>query len=562
MGFMHANCLEPELHFASGGNKNPSYRHPTSDERLMSVELGNNDRLPEPNPWGTDVLRAVIELLPAGIVLTDDHDRCVAVNPAALNLLGYAKPELLARTLSEISEIGSIAVAGKPSRGSPATEHPGTRISGMVVFRMRNGVATSLETTSYSHIQPGLHLLVLTDPRARVRTEEDRSVTDGQWLNAQRLETLGRLASGIAHDFNNVLTAINGHVQLAAEMVGENDDAQEHLRLAHQAGQNARDLVRRILLFARDLPEPKRGTFDLAALVRETSGLVSASLPSTLSLELDLPEEPALVSADAGQVQHVLMSLCSLAAQAMDGRAGTLKVSVYPMRQERQNEPVQAGVVSLVVSDTGRPMTAVFEEEETARNAGIPMPGNVRAQGLSVARRIIARYGGQLRVQGLSGQGNRYEVHLPGVRVAPAEPVVPVMESPAPQSTGARVLVIDDEPSVCRYIELALKRARYQPEAFTSASEGWARFVRSPSDFHLLVVDLAMPEMVGLEIVQQSRALRPGLPVLLMSGDLQQFDLSAIAAYPEVTLLRKPIELHELWNRVGRAIREAGTPAS
>lgn len=551
--------MEGGLHFACVPITPCAFRHPATKERLMKAAPEPSEPLPGVTLLGVEALRAVVEHLPLGVLVTDDHDRCQEANPAALQLLGYSKPQILGLTLADLSTIGAPGTSGRAGHGSPAAEHPGTRTTGMANFRTPSGALLALDLTTFSHIRPGLHLLLLTDPKTKVRSEEERALSDGQWLHAQRLETLGRLASGIAHDFNNVLTAINGHVQLAAELLTESPEARESLQLAHQAGQNARDLVRRILMFARDLPEPVPGHFDLGALVRETSGLVSASLPSTLSVELDLPEAPTLVSADAGSLQHVIMSLCSLSAQAMDGRAGLLKVSVYPARDESGAGEGKVGFVSLVVSDTGRPLGLTLESRDRSPVPDAPSISGDPSRSLAVARRILARSGGQLRIPPLAGQGNRYEVYLPSLRGASAESVCPLAASVVPEPAGERILVIDDEPSVCRYLELALRRARYQPEAYTSAAEGWARFVRSPGDFQLLVVDLAMPEMGGLEIVQQSRLLRPGLPVLLMSGDLQQFDLSAIAAHPEVSFLRKPVELQEFLSRTGQAIH-AGRP--
>jgi signal transduction histidine kinase/CheY-like chemotaxis protein len=546
--------VEGGLHFACVPVTPHAFSHPATKERLMKAASESPEPLPAVTLLGVDELRSVVENLPLGVLVTDDQDRCREANPAALQLLGYAKPQILGLTLADLSNIGARGATVRAGHGSPAAEHPGTRTTGMANFRTQSGASLVLDLTTYSHIRPGLHLLLLTDPKTKFRSEEERALSDGQWLHAQRLETLGRLASGIAHDFNNVLTAINGHVQLAAELLTDSSEARESLQLAHQAGQNARDLVRRILMFARDLPEPAPGLFDLAALVRETSGLISASLPSTLSLELDLPEAPAFVSADAGSLQHVIMNLCSLAAEAMDGRAGLLKVSVFPARGETGGDAHKPGFVSLVVSDTGRPLGLVFEGRDRTQASDPQSASGDRGRGLTVARRILARYGGQLRLHDPSGQGNRYEVYLPSPRGAVAESPGPAAESVVPRPAGERILVIDDEPSVCRYLELALRRARYQPEAYTSAAEGWARFMRSPADFQLLVVDLAMPEMGGLEIVQQSRLLRPGLPVLLMSGDLQQFDLSAVASHPEVTFLRKPVELHEFLSRTGQAI--------
>jgi len=120
---------------------------------------------------------------------------------------------------------------------------------------------------------------------------------------------------------------------------------------------------------------------------------------------------------------------------------------------------------------------------------------------------------------------------------------------PAPgrtESIAARILVIDDEPSVSHYLERALQRRGHRPEAYTSATDGWSRFVDPPLDFQLLIVDLAMPGTAGLEIVQRARAICPDVPVLLMSGDLKQCDLSPIAGQTGVVLMKKPIEDQDL----------------
>ena len=502
------------------------------------------------SPLDSDVARSVFDHVSLGLLLTDNADRCVETNQTALEIFGVSRVELIGRVLREFWTQGTLT-SDDGRRASPSQETAGTRTWGLRQLSLRNQDLQRVELTTFSHLRPGLHLTLISE----VSREHDLSeATEAQWLSAQRTDTLGRLAGGIAHDFNNLLTAINGHVQLAAQLLSETNEAQEHLSVALQAGLNARDVVQRILLFARSTPEGRR-VFELSDLVRETSGLISASLPSSLSLELDLPDGATSVEADQGVLQHVLMNLCTRAARALEGRSGTLTIRVLIERGGRTSgEPASERVV-LAVSDTGRVMvTADLSGIADARAPRHSAEG-VDGRDESIVWQVVAGQGGDFRVRSSENRGNCYEIHLPIHRATPVEKTPE--STPAARGTksiAARILVIDDEPSVSHYLKRALQRRGHLPEAYTSATEGWARFVDSPSDFQLLIVDLAMPGMAGLEIVQRARELCPGLPVLLMSGDLQQCDLSAIAGQTGVVQMKKPIEVQELWNLVDRCL--------
>jgi DNA-binding response OmpR family regulator len=130
-------------------------------------------------------------------------------------------------------------------------------------------------------------------------------------------------------------------------------------------------------------------------------------------------------------------------------------------------------------------------------------------------------------------------------------------ETSPPEGRSARILVIDDEPAVCQVLEMALRRRAHRPEAYTSAADGWSRFLRAPADFDLLIVDLVMPDMAGTDLIARARDVMPDLPILLMSGTHRDLEGEIAGTTAGVTLLEKPIRLGDLWTAVDGALRVA-----
>jgi signal transduction histidine kinase/CheY-like chemotaxis protein len=376
-----------------------------------------------------------------------------------------------------------------------------------------------------------------------------------QLQQSQKMEALGTLAAGVAHDFNNLLTGINGFVELASTSLAPGHEAGALLQQARRGAMSARDLVRRILNFSRTKVDRARARIDLASVVRDTAPLIAAALPGNVSLSVTVDCAEAPVMADGGQMQQILMNLCTNGAHAIGTRAGKIQIRVQLCELGSASFPAPAGCslgrhVRLSVTDTGSGM-----DEATRRRIFEPFfttkqPGEGTGLGLSIVQDIVKAHEGGLGVESTPGVGTTFAIYLPfaqsegDVRPVPVPPAIT-------RGAGQRILIVDDEPSVGMVVRLTLQKSGYEPESYASPAAAWQRFEADPGSFSLLIVDQNMPEIGGVEFVGRARALRPELPVILMSG---RFENTHGAAVLDVARLRKPFEIVELIGAVKTAL--------
>jgi PAS domain S-box-containing protein len=391
----------------------------------------------------------------------------------------------------------------------------------------------------------------------RKRVEQEVRALQEQKRQAQKLEALGTLAGGIAHDFNNILGAIVAFTE-AAKFERPGDTAlHAHLDQVLQASNRATDLVRQILSFSRQQPQERKAT-QLARVVAEALALLRASLPSTIQIAQDLPDDLPETSVDASQIHQVIMNLATNAAHAMQGR-GRLRVTLErfvlapgvasPHADLRPGEYLR-----LVTSDTGHGL-----DEVTASRIFDPFfttkrPGEGTGLGLAVVHGIISEHGGVITVSSEPGKGTSFTIYLPALQPA-ASAQRGTAQAGAPGS-GQRVLFVDDEQVLCRAAQLMLKRAGYVPITCVSSEEAWHAFQRDPDGLSAVVTDLTMPGMTGIELASKITALRPNLPVILASGHLDQTTASMTARAGVCQLLEKPFDYMQLASAIADALRE------
>ena len=231
------------------------------------------------------------------------------------------------------------------------------------------------------------------------------------------------------------------------------------------------------------------------------------------------------------------MNLCLNGAHAIGSAAGVLQIAVG---DGENGSPLSGPSVCLSVQDDGCGMDEklqkmIFDPFFTTKG-----PGKGTGLGLSVVQSIVDGHGGQIRVRSRPGAGSRFEVFLPLM----ADPVAPERDAGTDRQAfaghGESIMVIDDDLSVATFAQVVLERAGYKPTVFTSGSLGLQDFIGDPARYRLLVVDLSMPEMSGLEVIREVRQRRPDLPVLLISGNHHEADLSGLAADALVHFLPKP----------------------
>ena len=389
------------------------------------------------------------------------------------------------------------------------------------------------------------------DVSERKEAEARRAQLEMQLRQSQKREAIGTLASGIAHDFNNVLTAIMGQAQLLRDegtgpMQGR---ATEIL----QASARARDVVRQLLTFARSTGQEHRPV-QLQQVVAEALQLMRASLPASVELEASIDPATAMVLADQGQMHQVVINLVANAAAALQGRTG--KIGVYLGNLPPSGGDGTLGTVRLRVTDDGVGMTPevlerIFEPFFTTR-----APGEGTGLGLAVVQGIVQDHGGQIFVRSAPGKGSTFDVELPASSMERPEVAAP--PDVAPPGAGERLLVVDDEPVIARVVSEQLRRLGYQVTAVNDPEEALELLADDPDEYDLLLTDLQMPRMDGVELAARVGQLRPALPVVLSTGNRWSVPAATARAAGIREIVDKPFRLEELAQALRTVLDTAG----
>ncbi len=394
------------------------------------------------------------------------------------------------------------------------------------------------------------------DVTEQVRQNEREQTLREQLLQSQKLETLGTLAGGIAHDFNNLLTGILGFVELAHRSLPKGHEVQSHLDFARGGGLRARDLVKRLLLFARRAPATERRPVQLEQIVSEALPLLAATFPPSIGIQRELAADVGRVMGDAGQLQQVIMNLCVNAAHAIGQRPGRITLTLRPA----ENGAAEAlgcapgQYVCVAVADTGRGMDAATQTRIFDPFFTTKQQGEGTGLGLSIVHGIVQEHGGGIQVRSDLDRGSVFEVYLPVTPepMAGAAPEAAVEGEPV--GDGRRVMVVDDEASIRLLTQVLLERAGFSVEVRPDAESAALVFAAAPSEFALVLADLSMPRRTGAELLRELRAIRPELPAILMSGDHERFGRSPSAELPGVVRLVKPFSAVDLFSALRYAL--------
>jgi PAS domain S-box-containing protein len=351
-----------------------------------------------------------------------------------------------------------------------------------------------------------------------------RRELEAQLRESQKMEAIGVLAGGIAHDFNNVLAGILGNIALAMQDLAGGHPALASLEQIRKASLRGRGLVQQILAFARRQPR-EVVSCELRPLVEESVGLLRSTLPAGVTLEVTLCPEPLVVMADATQVEQVLMNLCTNAWHSLAGSPGRVAVALAPADLDADAARnigahlAPGAYARLSVQDNGGGMTAetrarIFEPFFTTKPVG-----EGTGLGLAVAHGIVAAHGGAIRVSTIEGEGSTFEIYLPRTE-ATATVDRPTPLAIAHRGHGERVLYIDDDEVMVVMVERLLERLGYAVTCLHDPVAALEVVRAAPQAFDVVVTDLNMPELSGLDVARALQGIRADLPVIISSGNI------------------------------------------
>ena len=365
---------------------------------------------------------------------------------------------------------------------------------------------------------------------------------------AQKLEALGQITGGIAHDFNNLLTPIVGGLSVIARRVQLDPSSSQLLESALSAGRRAAKLTGKLLAFSRR-QRMEIGPVDLARLLNDLKPLLEQSAGAAIRVEIALDEDGLCVESDANQLELALLNLVLNSRDAMpEGGMVAIRARREPPRRN------QVMMVRLEIRDEGQGMPREVLRRATEPFFTTKSAGSGTGLGLAQVFGIVRQSGGSLSIDSEPGRGTTVALLLPSCDL----PEVPAGDAQAAAAAdadaGQRIILCDDDDAVRSFVARALDEAGYVVETVSDGRTA-VEIVRN-ADASLLVIDFAMHGMNGAEVIGAVRAIRPGLPVLMITG---YSDTRAVGA--DIPVLRKPFEANALLNAVREAIDGAGSKA-
>ena len=402
----------------------------------------------------------------------------------------------------------------------------------------------------------GSHVLaVARDITVRKRAESARREFEARLAQSRKMEALGQLAGGVAHDFNNILAGILGFADVIRRSTADPAAAGFSGEIV-QAATRARDLIRQILMFSRRQPAERRPV-RLDEVAREALQLVRGMAPAAVRIVPRLPEDVPYILGDPTQLHQVVMNLCTNAVQAMGESGGTLEVSVGGINASaefaRRHPPLREGkCVRLAVIDTGPGMPQAVLDRLFEPFFTTKAPGVGTGLGLSVVHGVVQNHDGAIVVESRPGDGTTFEVYIPAVGTPGRPGEGPAMEKPSP-AAGRRILFVDDEAAIARLAQVMLRSLGHTATTFGKPDEGLAAVRADPRAFDLVITDLTMPGMTGVDLARGIREVRPDMPIILSSGYADEVPEETLKSLGIVQVLPKPFQMQTLGAAVASA---------
>jgi len=395
-----------------------------------------------------------------------------------------------------------------------------------------------------------------TDITERKRAEAEQEKLQGQFLQAQRMESVGRLAGGVAHDFNNKLTVILGYTQMAMEGLRKSDPIYANLQQVMKAGEQSVQIVRQLLAFAR-----KQTIAPKALDLNETVEGMLKMIRRLIGEDIDLSWEPDTrlwqVKMDPSQIDQILANLCVNARDAISG-VGKVTIETENVVLDEnycadRPEFAPGEYVMLAVSDNGSGMN-----KETLDNAFEPFfttkeVGKGTGLGLSTVYGIVKQNRGFVNIYSEPGKGTTFRIYL-ARHSEEAEEKVERVEAEIPPGRGETILVVEDEASVLRLAQRVLENMGYTVLATATPAEAVAMAREHAGEIHLLMTDVVLPEMSGRDLALEIGEIRPNIKTLFMSGYTANVIAHQGVLDEGVAFIEKPFTQEGLARKVREAI--------
>jgi PAS domain S-box-containing protein len=480
--------------------------------------------------------RSLFENVPDGILIADKNGVYLDANPAICRMLGYLKEELIGMNGTDIVspvEVGKV---------EPALEEILIHTEYSSEWQFQRKDATSFSAEVIVTTMPDGSLL------ATVRDITRRKELEAELLQAQKIESIGKLAGGIAHDFNNILVPIIGYVELAMMELGTEDKIYQDLLGVHKAAERAAGLTRQILAFSRKQMLEMR-VQDLNEIVGDFQTMIQRLIGEDIELQACLDPSVDNVLVDKGQIEQILLNLVVNARDAMPA-GGKLTIETSNVYLDEGYMKSHADLkrpgayVMLAITDNGCGMDESFQRKIFEPFFTTKEKGQGTGLGLATVFGIVKQHNGHIMVYSELGQGTSFKVYLPKTDNHKTK----IEDLPEPLSLlgTETILVAEDEDVVRDFVCETLVTHGYKVIESVTAGQCLQLAKEADQPIHLLLTDVIMPEMNGRELYSRLQEISPATRVLFMSGYTDNVVVHHGVLEEGVNFLQKPFTIQDL----------------
>ncbi len=497
----------------------------------QAAMAAQNSRLFARERAAQQTLRVLFDDAPLPMcVFASDTLEILDVNAAAVARYGYSREEFLRLRATDLQHAEDGGSADRVPR------------SGSARHLTRERAVIEVEVVAHPVVFGGrpARLVAVIDVTERNRAEVERRRLEEQLRQAQKMEAVGRLAGGVAHDFNNLLTVVRGRSQLLLRRLGPDDPLRPTIETIDRTAEQAVGLTSRLLTFSRRQTAQPR-VIELTAVVGGVETMLRRVIGEDIEFVMILDPATGWVRADPTQIEQVIVSLAVNARDAMP-QGGRLTVETTPSGSHARISIADTGV-GMSPEVQARLFEPFFTTKERGQGTGL---------GLATVYGIVNQAGGHITVASEPGHGSVFTISLPRVQERPPA------RSPRRAATGARgtetVLVVEDEDGVRALTHEILVDYGYTVLTAAGPNEALAVVARHAGPIDLIVTDVIMPEMSGIDLAHRIQAERAGIRILYMSGYVEHPALDQAALDPEAGLLLKPFTAEALAAQVREAL--------
>jgi two-component system cell cycle sensor histidine kinase/response regulator CckA len=526
-------------------------RSTLSEKKLnVAIDIGELKKRKSVQRKNENYFRTLLSSMHDEILVIDRDYKITDVNKDYLNIFGRRREELIGKHCYHI-----LHGADEPC------DRQGKECKLYKVFAMGEpeNYRHKRITADGSMIWVDILLSPLKDEKGNIthviKAERDVSKEvqlENQFLQKQKMESIGTLAGGIAHDFNNILSTIIMNTEFGLNKLLP---VTESLEVLLKAAHRAKDLVEQILTFSCKTEQTLQ-PLSISPIIKESLKLLRASLPATIEICQHIKPKSDMVLMTPTQIHQILINLCTNAAFAMREGGGILTVSLvdgfFDSDTEQVNPDIKPGpYLRLTVRDTGHGMVPevlarIFDPFFTTKKMG-----EGAGLGLSVVHGIVKNIGGAINVKSEPGRGTVFDLFLPkGAHEGGSD----VGSFSLPSDETGRILIIDDEEYLVNVVKNVLSDFGYQVVSKTNSVQALDLFRQKPEQFDLVITDCTMPRMTGVELAKKMLSIRSDIPVILCTGFNESISRRDAEAMGIRDLLMKPISILELTGVVDKIL--------